>query len=312
MRNFATVKELYDAFMLNQSYRNNSKRTIEYYKENLERFFQWLQSEELLALSIENWEKYGVYLKQLTKKNGDKYSDASIQDAMRAIKAFYNYGVKQKVLEKDLSGDLHLPKAREKVVKILNDSEIELVFNKIGSSTQIGLRNSCIVALMIDSGLRRGEISNINFEDLDDEYNSIVIKGKGNKQRVVPIGKVSANLLQKYINQYRQNCNGLSPLFVGIDNKRVTDNLIKQFFKRLKKSTGIMRLHPHLLRHTFATNYIVDGGDLETLRIILGHENIQTTQRYLHMANDLKLQNSRHNSHLDKITHFNKTDKKTA
>ncbi len=304
-----TIAELYAKFMLEQKFRNNSNRTLEFYKENLSHFFDWLKSDDLFLLSTDKWKEYGVYLHDTaTKRNGDKYSESSIQGCMRAIKAFYNYGIEQGVIDDRVIRQLKLPKVHNKEERILDDDEINTLFKCIDSSTQTGLRNKCFIALMLDSGLRRGEIPRLNFADLDLKTKTMIIKGKGNKQRVVPIGETSAALLGDYISKYRKGVGQQAPIFVENDNSRCTDNLIKQVFKRVKKSTDISRLHPHLLRHTFATNYIADGGDLETLRLILGHANIQTTQRYLHLAFNLKLQMSRHKSHLDKIYNSDKEE----
>ena len=297
-----TVSALYSDFLLEQKFRNNSTRTIEYYKENLSRFFTWLQSDDIIALSIDKWKEYGIYLHETaTKRNGDKYSESSIQGAMRAIKSFYNYGIAQGVVDDKVIRQLKLPKVHNKEERILDDDEINTLFHSIDESSQTGLRNKCFIALMLDSGLRRGEIPRLNFADLDVRSKTMIIKGKGGKQRVVPMGEISATLLTDYIFKYRENAGQQTSVFVDSSGYRCTDNLIKQVFKRIKKKANISRLHPHLLRHTFATNYIADGGDLETLRLILGHANIQTTQRYLHLAFNLKLQMSRHNSHLDKI-----------
>lgn len=298
------ITELYDDFILEQKFRNNSSKTIAYYKENLNKFISWLNSNNISALNLDNWKKYGVYLRDnVVKHNGDKLSDASIQGAMRAVKAFYNYAIEQQILP-DISRKLKLPKVHCKEERILDDDEIEHLIECLSSPacTQTGLRNKCFVALMLDCGLRRGEIPKINIGHIDIKGKTLVVNGKGGKQRVVPMGNTSAALLTEYIEKYRIKSGLNDPLFYNeIGNCRCTDNLVKQVFKRLKEKSGIKRLHPHLLRHTFATYYIADGGDLETLRIILGHANIQTTQRYLHMAFNLNLQRSRHNSHLDKL-----------
>ena len=276
-----TVSALYSDFLLEQKFRNNSTRTIEYYKENLSRFFTWLQSDDIIALSIDKWKEYGIYLHETaTKRNGDKYSESSIQGAMRAIKSFYNYGIAKGVVDDKVIRQLKLPKVHNKEERILDDDEINTLFHSIDESSQTGLRNKCFIALMLDSGLRRGEIPRLNFADLDVRSKTMIIKGKGGKQRVVPMGEISATLLTDYIFKYRENAGQQTSVFVDSSGYRCTDNLIKQVFKRIKKKANISRLHPHLLRHTFATNYIADGGDLETLRLILGHANIQTTQRY--------------------------------
>lgn len=216
-----------------------------------------------------------------------------------SCKAFYNFAIEQQYID-DFSRKLKLPKVHHREQQILDDEEIETLFGCFGNS-ETDTRNKCFIAYMLDCGLRRGELTKINIGDVDIKNKTTIIKGKGGKQRFVPMGSMSSSLLSEYIKLYRSNAGLTSPLFIDNNGDRCSDNLIKQLFKRLKDRSGIKRLHPHLLRHTFATYYIADGGDLETLRLILGHANIQTTQRYLHMAFNLKLQKSRHTSHIDKL-----------
>lgn len=154
---------------------------------------------------------------------------------------------------------------------------------------------------MLDSGLRRGEIPRINIGDITFHTKSMIVRGKGSKQRLIPMGYQTSEQLLNYRLQFRQGALSSEPFFLDRNGNRCTDNTIKLIFQRLKTCSGIERLHPHLLRHTFATYYLADGGDLETLRLILGHSNIHTTQMYLHLAFNLKLQRSRHNSHIDKL-----------
>lgn len=296
------ITDIYKEFLLEQKFRNNSEKTIEWYQVNLDNFFTWLNSDNAAELTLENFKQYGVYLHDtVLKHNGDKLSDSSIQGNLRAVKAFYNFAIEQQHIE-DFSRKLKLPKAHQKEQRILDDEEISVLIGSFGIS-ETDIRNKCFVAYMLDCGLRRGELTKINMADVDLKSKTTVVRGKGGRQRLVPMGNMSAEFLTEYISRYRANAGLTAPLFVENNGERCTDNLIKQLFKRLKKRTGIIRLHPHLLRHTFATYYIADGGDLETLRLILGHANIQTTQRYLHMAFNVQLQRSRHTSHIDKLYH---------
>lgn len=297
------ISEIYKKFLVEQKFRNNTTKTINWYKDNLEEFFEWLGSDDEKLLTLDNFKLYGAQLRDNVKRNGDKLSDASVQNALRAVKTFYNYSIENGYVE-DFSKYLKLPKAHYKVQEILDNEEINTLLSCF-SETKTGMRNKCMVVLMLDSGLRRGELLRLNVGDVHLKLDkpSLIVKGKGGKQRIVPMGLMSTSLLTTYVGLYRKNAGLNEPLFISDSNCRCTDNLIKQMFKRLKKQSEMPRLHPHLLRHTFATYYIADGGDLETLRLILGHANIQTTQRYLHMAATLALQTSRHTSHLDKIYH---------
>ncbi len=291
---------MYDLFLLEQEYRNNSDVTIEWYKSQLTEFFKWLQSDEPEDLNLLKFKQYGVFLKSQTKKDGAKLSSSSVHGALRAVKAFYNFCIGSDYLE-DFSRQLRLPKVHSKEQLILEDDEIIKLLHTFDGLGGSSLRNKCFVVLMLDSGLRRGEIPRINISDVSFSTKSMIVRGKGSKQRLIPIGDKTADLLLDYRLKYRAAASGSEPFFLDLSGRRCSDNVLKLVFQRLKEQSGIERLHPHLLRHTFATYYLADGGDLETLRLILGHSNIHTTQMYLHLAFNLKLQRSRHNSHLDKL-----------
>ena len=288
-------------FILEQEYRNNSPVTISWYKDQLTEFFDWLISEDPADLNLLKFKQYGVFLKSQTKRNGDKLSSSSVHGAMRAVKAFYNFCIGEDYLD-DFSRQLRLPKVHSKEQLILDDQEILLLLKVLdNSAARNNQRNRCFVLLMLDSGLRRGEIPRININDISFPTRSMIVRGKGSKQRLIPMGEKTCSQLLDYRLRFRSAAGGSEPFFLDQNGNRCSDNLVKLVFQRLKEETGIERLHPHLLRHTFATYYLADGGDLETLRLILGHSNIHTTQMYLHLAFNLKLQRSRHNSHIDKL-----------
>lgn len=143
---------------------------------------------------------------------------------------------------------------------------------------------------------------------VDLNHDFLLVTGKGCKQRFVPLGQLSHIALYDYISRYRSGAGGSDPVFVDRFGNACNANTIKQVFQKLKKCTGIDRLHPHLLRHTFATNYLVDGGDLETLRLILGHSDLQVTSMYLHLAQNKRLLQSKHRSHLDYMVNNERID----
>lgn len=296
-----TIQEMYDMFLLEQEFRNNSPVTISWYKDQLTEFFKWLGSEDPADLNLLKFKQYGVFLKSQNKRNGDKLSSSSVHGAMRAVKAFYNFCIGEDYLD-DFSRQLRLPKVYKKEQLILDDQEILLLLKVLdNSAARNNQRNRCFVLLMLDSGLRRGETPRININDISFPTRSMIVRGKGSKQRLIPMGEKTCSQLLDYRLRFRSAAGGSEPFFLDQNGNRCSDNLVKLVFQRLKEETGIERLHPHLLRHTFATYYLADGGDLETLRLILGHSNIHTTQMYLHLAFNLKLQRSRHNSHIDKL-----------
>ena len=139
------------------------------------------------------------------------------------------------------------------------------------------------------------EVINLNVNDIDVEKNVIYINNsKCNKSRVIPLSSVIKNLYNAYLIDREYSDIGLlnnTALLIKSDDKRITSDTIKSLFRRLKKQSGIERIHPHLLRHTFATSYLIQGGNLEQLRIILGHSDYNVTRHYLHLAASNKLLN---------------------
>ena len=147
-----------------------------------------------------------------------------------------------------------------------------------------------IVSLMLDSGLRLHEVVSLTVRAVhEDERYLIVQEGKGNKQRIVPFGSTTAAVLREYL-EATSFWKNRTPLIIKVSDdplgyEAITDTTLKQFFRKLKLRSGVDRLHPHLLRHTFATRYLENGGNIYTLQAILGHTSLEMVKRYLHLAN---------------------------
>jgi integrase/recombinase XerC/integrase/recombinase XerD len=154
------------------------------------------------------------------------------------------------------------------------------------ADTAIGCRSYAIVYLMLDSGLRVSEVASLRMENVDLNQGQLLVTGKGNKQRAVPIGSNAQKYLQRYIYHFRPEplLTEQDNVFLTSEGKPLSDNSLKLFFTRLKVKTGIKRLHAHLLRHTFATYYLRNGGDLLSLQKILGHTSLEMVKVYSHLA----------------------------
>ena len=295
-----TCDKAYEMFMFEQHFRKNSERTIEWYEFNLLRFLEWLPpNSDVNCLTLDVYKQYIIYVYSLVKRNGEPLLSSSVNTYTRPVKAFYNFLIEENYIP-DISRKLRTTKIEKTEKEILTDDEVSKIWSCFGDDN-LSLRNKCICVLMLDSGLRRGEIPRLKVIDVNIKDKWLLVNGKGNKQRYVPLGQQSRRLLKSYYKKYRSGADETAPFFVDRFGGRMSDNAIKLVFQDLKEKTGIKRLHPHLLRHTFATNYILDGGNLETLRIILGHSDIGVTQVYLHMAQNALLLRSEHLSHLDKI-----------
>lgn len=164
----------------------------------------------------------------------------------------------------------------------------------------LDLLNLCIVMLMLDCGARRNKVVNLVCSDVDIARSFVIFNGKGDKRHVVPMGQRLCALMSDYsaTRIFRRDAH----FFSTVNRQPIGIDTVNMLFAKLRKITGIQRLHPHLLRHTFATRYLLGSGDLETLRCLLGHSDIKTTQLYLHMVNDYRIMNGfGHVSFLDDI-----------
>lgn len=205
--------------------------------------------------------------------------------------------------EKNWYSKIKLPKTPKKNVKIYTDNEIKEIFESVENvPPMLAARNKLIISLMLDSGLRRNEVCMIKLSDINYIDNLLNVHGKGNKDRLVPIGFLTL----RYLKEYDCSCPFESEyLLVTLKGERLTNNAVKQLMSKLKRKLGF-DFSPHRLRHNFATNYIIDHYDKYgyfdsyTLMVLLGHEDIKTTQRYVHYAKQFIASRERC-SHLDKV-----------
>ena len=179
------------------------------------------------------------------------------------------------------------------MISTLSDQAILAVLAPVNSWNA---RNQTIIMILLDTGLRMGELINLKMDDVHMNEGLLKVMGKGKKERIVPMGSNAQRALQRYLFRYR-----LKPLHPGIDNvflsvlrKPLTENSMKLIFSRLAKKSGVARLHAHLCRHTFATRFLVNGGDVFTLQQILGHSTLEMVRHYVNLAaNHVAIQHQR-------------------
>ena len=297
-RNEFTIEKLTSDFLIYQEYKNNSKATIEYYKVNLQMFAKYLSGEGITIIDdvdINVLRGYVLYLRSKPRHKNNTFfkpttsetlASKSIQTYCRAIKCFFNYLYHEGYIHTDFSQLFKLPKATKKVIEILTDGEIKRILSYFNLEDGIDCRNYITVTLMIDSGLRLSELVRLEISDLYIEQSYIKVKGKGDKERIVPIGTYTQKAILKYLNFLRPEpaLNSIKNLLLCNDGKPITKETIKSMVVRLSKTVDIPRLHPHLCRHTFSTRYLMGGGNLFTLQSILGHTSLEMVRNYSHLA----------------------------
>jgi len=272
-------------------------KTVSWYRTILGLFVDYLRNHDieplLKNLDIDVVRGYIIYLQgskryddhPYTPKQEELLPPVSIHGYIRAIKTFFNWLYKEGYTEEHRLERLKTPKAPQKLKEPLSDAEIVLLLSCIDPQTSWGARNLTIVLLFLDTGLRLSELLTLPMHDLHLEEGRLKVMGKGQKERIVPFGNSAQKALMRYIFHFRPEPLNTDRVFLNLDGAPMTVTGLKLMFRRLADNSGVKRLHTHLLRHTFAVNYLMNGGDVFTLQLILGHTTLEMVRRYVNLAN---------------------------
>jgi len=293
-----TIDELISRYALSNQADGKSPKTIAWYRDILNQFSTYLKTERyschLSAIRLDIVRGYVLYLRHKPKFKGhpftptqaDYLSPRTVQCHVRALKAFSSWLYSDGYTEENRLKNLKLPKAPITIIEPLTPEETKNIIGTINRKSPTGTRNYALFATLLDTGLRASETAGIILSNLNLVDGYIKVMGKGSKERIVPIGKYIQMTLWTYIDKVRPepispDCNNL---FLTQGGKLITVNTVKLLFSRLAKRSGVKRLHAHLCRHTFAINYLMNGGDIFSLREILGHTTLDMVNHYLHFT----------------------------
>lgn len=224
------------------------------------------------------------YLKSLKKKIATK----SMARKLTAIKVFHHFLLVEKEVETDVSKSFSAPKIEKNLPQVLSIDEVVSILERVDKTKPLGLRNSALLELIYGSGLRVSELLDIQMEDIHLNQGYVIVKGKGEKERMVPISDMSSIALRNYIIKSRElllKGNQLNYLFINNEGHQLSRQGFFKILKKLASDAGVKTdCSPHTLRHSFATHLLENGMDLRTLQSLLGHEDITTTQIYTHIS----------------------------
>lgn len=259
-----------------------AQNTLISYRRDIEMFIALLNERGISSLDRVEEEDMITFLSLLKAKN---YATSSICRATVAIKMLFRFLKREKVIEKDITLHLDSPRLWQLIPEVLTISEVEDLLQAPDPSTLIGARDLAILQVIYASGLRVSEVCGLNLQDVDDQI--VRVKGKGGKERIVPIAKAAVDAIDHYLIQYRQPSahEKMVPLFVSEKGKRIDRVLVWKRIKLYAKQANIHKeISPHTLRHSFATHLLENGADLRVIQEMLGHSNISTTDRYTHIS----------------------------
>lgn len=271
-----TIENALSDFLIEQQIRGNTQKTVQYYSLSVGLYARFAGSDTpLKEITLNSLRTYYLHL---AERN---ISSTTIQTYIRALRSFLTWCYQQEYIPVNLSEKFRLPKAQRKAIDVLTDSEVRRLLFCFNLRYLVHLRNYCMCSLMLDSGLRLHEVVTLTMEHTHLPEGYIIVDGKGNKQRVVPLGMNTRKFLFRYLSR-RPGCASTDRVFLMSNLEPVTDATLRQMFRKLKKRSGIPRLRAHLLRHTFATRYLENGGDMYALQQILGHTSLEMVKKYVH------------------------------
>ncbi len=288
-RNQLELSKLAQHFEIHNRAEGKSERTVGWYNEVLGLFQDWLEGEGLPAtLDRVREEEVRAFVLHLQGRKGlwGPASSHTLNNRVRALRAFAAWLHRQGYAEENRLKNLRPPRVTEKVIEVLSADEIQRIFASINPATLLGARNTAIYSLMLDTGLRLSEVVTLKYEDthLQDRY--IKVLGKGGKERIVAFGATCQRSLIHYAYHFRVQ--PASPeedtFFLSIDGLSMSPSALRSLTERLSKSCEVPRLHPHLMRHTYATQFLLNGGDVFLLKENLGHTTLAMVEKYVHIA----------------------------
>ena len=226
-----------------------------------------------------------IYLRALFRSN----KRSSIARKLASIRSFFQYLVREGIVSKNPAKGVATPKTEKYIPTTLTIDEMFRILDAPDTSNPLGLRDRAILELLYSSGIRVGELTQLNCDDVDWELGIIKVLGKGKKERIVPIGSKAVEALKDFLRRRGLSSgNGRGcPLFINTRGGRLTDRSVRRIVEKYGKKCGLGKaIGPHALRHTFATHLLDAGADLRDIQELLGHVSLSTTQKYTHVSID--------------------------
>ncbi len=268
--------------------RRYSNKTLESYRREIDHFKNYLNQE---MISSYQEVTYNLLRGYLTKLHDQNLAKSSINHKLSALRSFYNYLLKEELIDDNPFLLIESQKVAKRNPDFLFLEEMIEFLDSIDTSNDLGIRNKAMLELMYASGLRCYEVVNLQISNLDLNQMIVLVHGKGNKDRYVPFNQEACSWLVLYINEARVNLmtktEGHNFVFVNKFGKPLTNRGVENIVDRLMKNYDpTKKIHPHTIRHSFATHLLDAGADIRTVQELLGHENLSTTQIYTHISKE--------------------------
>jgi integrase/recombinase XerC len=287
---FDEIRDAYSHYLVNE--KALSLHTVRAYLGDLDSFMDHLANNGVSDISDANLQLIRSWLATQQVRGGAR---TTLSRRAVSIRLFTKWAAKRGFLTADIGATLATPKPHRTLPGVLTQSDAATAMDSMATraaefDTPTSIRDVAIVELLYATGARVSEVCGLDLEDLDFHRNTIRVLGKGNKERMIPMGAPAVKALQTYINDARtQLANDKSgrALFLGARGKRIDQRAVRTIvYEALSALEGVERMGPHALRHSAATHLLEGGADLRTVQEILGHSSLATTQIYTHVSTD--------------------------
>ncbi len=271
--------------------RGLSRNTLEAYRSDLQQFGEFLERAGVAPLAVDG-RLLGGFVSELAQGQGERRpaAPATLQRKVACLRSFYRYLRREGQLESDPTVELRPPRSSARLPRVLSRDQVNSLLSQPSGAGGAALRDRALLETMYACGLRASEAINLQVGDLDLEAGVLIARGKGAKERLVPVGSQARAALSAYIQTARPKLVGLRDephLFLNMRGHQLSRQGLYKIVQRHARAAGLdSRMSPHTLRHTFATHLLAGGCDLRSLQEMLGHADIGTTQIYTHLSTE--------------------------
>jgi integrase/recombinase XerC len=277
-------KHLFDFLRYLKNERNVSPHTERSYLSDLEQLFDYLGETNLSSIDHQTLRQFMAHLVKL------KVKKSSIARKLSAIRTFFHYLNRQGILENNPARLVSTPRREKRLPAVLTADDAQRLMDAPGTQRpgkhDAELRDRAVLETLYSTGIRASELIGINQDDIDHNDRLIRIRGKGRKERIVPVGTKALDAIDAYLDRGKKSDDNAA-LFTGPSGKRLTARTVQRILENYRKNLGLLqKASPHTLRHSFATHMLESGADLRAIQELLGHASLSTTQRYTHVNLD--------------------------
>jgi len=267
--------------------KNYSEYTVNYYRIDIDEFYMFIIEQDIEGLHTVTYLDARLYLTKLYERNLAKKSIARKTSCLRS---FFKWLMREQYVQENPFAQVSLPKKEQRLPQFLYEEELDTLFKSIKCDTALGMRDKALLEVLYATGIRVSECCGMQLQDIDFSLGTILVHGKGKKDRYVPFGKYAREALHMYINNARNKLVDHQKhecLFVNFRGDPLTARGVRYILTTLfNNACKDGKIYPHMLRHSFATHLLNKGADLRSVQELLGHSNLSSTQVYTHVTKE--------------------------